>query len=212
MKLSYHNSCLDEQDIVLLNDGCWLNDKVIGFMFEYFENDVFKELEERVSFVSPEVSQFIKLVSDPQEVSIFLDPLDLRNKEYIFMAVNDNEENSCGGSHWSLLVYYRLSSSFIHYDSCGSFNNKAALSLATKVYSSIQKDTREELNVIQGKCSRQNNGYDCGVYAISFVEELCNLIKETDKIEIEQLLDIPVSRILEQRNRMKDIIQSLMKQ
>ena len=54
---------------------------------------------------SPEVSQFLKLV-DNQEVSCFVEPLDLISKEVIILAVNNaSDPSQPGGSHWSLLVY-----------------------------------------------------------------------------------------------------------
>ena len=54
---------------------------------------------------SPEVSQFLKLV-DNQEVSCFVEPLDLISKEVIILAVNNaTDPSQPGGSHWSLLVY-----------------------------------------------------------------------------------------------------------
>ena len=54
---------------------------------------------------SPEVSQFLKLVDD-QEVSCFVEPLDLKSKELIILAVNNaTDPSQPGGSHWSLLVY-----------------------------------------------------------------------------------------------------------
>ena len=32
--LSYNNSCLVEDDIRTLDNGAWLNDKIIGFVYE----------------------------------------------------------------------------------------------------------------------------------------------------------------------------------
>ena len=62
----------------------------------------------RVYFIfsqSPEVSQFLKLV-DNEEVSCFVEPLDLASKEVIILAVNNaTDPSQPGGSHWSLLVY-----------------------------------------------------------------------------------------------------------
>ena len=57
------------------------------------------------TFCSPEVSQFLKLVDD-EEVSSFVEPLDLKSKEIIILAVNNaTDPSQPGGSHWSLLVY-----------------------------------------------------------------------------------------------------------
>ena len=51
------------------------------------------------------MSQFLKLVDD-QEVSCFVEPLDLKSKELIILAVNNaTDPSQPGGSHWSLLVY-----------------------------------------------------------------------------------------------------------
>ena len=51
------------------------------------------------------MSQFLKLVDD-QEVSCFVEPLDLKSKEIIILAVNNaTDPSQPGGSHWSLLVY-----------------------------------------------------------------------------------------------------------
>ena len=64
-------------------------------MVEYF----------RLIFSSPEVSQFLKIV-DTEEISPFIEPLDLKSKEVILLAVNNsNDPSRPGGSHWSLLVY-----------------------------------------------------------------------------------------------------------
>lgn len=32
--LSFHDSLLRKSDLSLLEEGCWLNDRLIGFMFE----------------------------------------------------------------------------------------------------------------------------------------------------------------------------------
>ena len=51
------------------------------------------------------MSQFLKLVDD-QEVSCFVEPLELQSKEIIILAVNNaTDPSQPGGSHWSLLVY-----------------------------------------------------------------------------------------------------------
>ena len=68
------------------------------------EQDTIKKNYSIFSF-SPEVSQFLKLV-DNQEVSCFVEPLDLISKEVIILAVNNaSDPSQPGGSHWSLLVY-----------------------------------------------------------------------------------------------------------
>ena len=31
---------------------------------------------------------------------MILEPLQLKNKDYVMIPVNDNDENTIGGSHW----------------------------------------------------------------------------------------------------------------
>ena len=65
----------------------WLNDRLIGFYFEFLHQRKF-ESSSRVCFISPEVSQFLKLAS-AVEIPVFLDPLHLEEKETVLMAVNN---------------------------------------------------------------------------------------------------------------------------
>ena len=62
--------------------------------------------------ISPEVTQFIKLAAsggdDALPLEIFLSPLGLQEKRFVFLAINDQEDSeAAGGSHWSLLAYAR---------------------------------------------------------------------------------------------------------
>lgn len=88
----------------------------------YLEREVFVATAQRILFLTPDVTQWIKLgqgetgvgrsshaYTTPAcpptvieaELGIFLDPLNLDQKELIFLAVNDNAEpDEAGGSHW----------------------------------------------------------------------------------------------------------------
>lgn len=40
--LSYHDACLYESDLeILKSDTSWLNDRIIGFYFEYISREIF---------------------------------------------------------------------------------------------------------------------------------------------------------------------------
>merc|ERR1712136_398271 len=106
---SLEDCLVRESDVALLDGPLWLNDRVIGFYFEHLHQSVFGGGggggDGKVVLLSPEVSQFLKLVPD-EEVSAFIGPLDLEAKEVIATAVNNESDPSRpGGSHWSLLVY-----------------------------------------------------------------------------------------------------------
>ena len=82
--LSYMDSLLWQSDFSLLDPPSWLNVHVIGFAFEYFSSSQFHDCSDHVYFISPEVTQFIKCTGSPAESAMFLEPLDLPSKSYIF--------------------------------------------------------------------------------------------------------------------------------
>lgn len=67
----------------------------------YLEYVVFKDYAAKVCFVTPDVTQFIKLYEGRAELAVFLEPLCLEGKRLVVLAVNNNQSSdSAGGSHW----------------------------------------------------------------------------------------------------------------
>ena len=106
-----------------------------------------------------------------------------------------------GGSHWSMLVweviarYYpkgnrhvQFISSFSHFDSCSGYNTDAAAKVAEKLGVEVlqccetgdddldfhvwMEDDPYVVNVVECQVPQQNNGYDCGVYALGYAEAM----------------------------------------
>ncbi|XP_076011408.1 sentrin-specific protease 8 [Genypterus blacodes] len=171
MVLSYQDSLLRRSDVSLLEGPHWLNDQVIGFAFEYFGAELFKSLGETVVFISPQVTQFIKCVSYPDDLVVFLEPLHLASRRWVFLAVNDNSNQTAGGSHWSLLVYHRDSTHFAHYDSQNGSNSVHARCIASKLEPFL--GTGRKVQFVEEPCPSQQNSYDCGMYVICIAEALC---------------------------------------
>lgn len=171
MVLSYQDSLLRSSDVALLEGPHWLNDQVIGFAFEYFAAESFKSLGEAIIFISPEVTQFIKCASCPEELALFLEPLDLASRRWVFLAVNDNSHQTAGGSHWSLLLFRRDSGHFAHYDSQNGGNAVHARRIAAKLESFL--GVGRKVPVVEEPCPTQQNSYDCGMYVICNAEALC---------------------------------------
>ncbi|XP_061617016.1 sentrin-specific protease 8 isoform X1 [Phyllopteryx taeniolatus] len=169
--LSYQDSLLRRSDVSLLEGPHWLNDQIIGFAFEYFASERFRILGESVVFVSPQVTQFIKCSSCPEELAMFLDPLELASRRWVFLAVNDNSEQSAGGSHWSLLVYHHKSNHFSHYDSQNGSNSLHARRIASKLEPMLC--VGREAAFVEEPSPVQQNSYDCGMYVICIAEALC---------------------------------------
>ncbi|NP_001070633.1 sentrin-specific protease 8 isoform X1 [Danio rerio] len=173
--LSYQDSLLRRSDVALLNGPHWLNDQVIGFAFEYFTTECFKSLSDKICFISPEVAQFIKYASCHEELAIFLEPLSLASRRWVFLAVNDNSNQTAGGSHWSLLLYRRDTSQFAHYDSQSGSNSLHARRIAAKLEAFLGAGAK--VPFVEEQCPSQQNSYDCGMYVICNAEALCESIK-----------------------------------
>ena len=153
--LDYQNSLLRRSDVDLLLDNDWLNDTLIGFWFEYLEHEVFPD-QDSILFIAPEVSHFIKLAS-AAETQLFIEPLNLSAKDYVFIPVNDSlSPDSPGGSHWSLLVFSRPDSCFYHLDSIAGSNACHAVRVAQRLKLSTAAP-------IEPPCLQQSNPYDCGI-------------------------------------------------
>ena len=80
---SVGDAIVRQSDLKLLSPPNWLNDRIISFYFEYLYENVFttERQKAQICFISPEVSQFIKLASSSAEVGMFIEPLMLEDKK-----------------------------------------------------------------------------------------------------------------------------------
>lgn len=188
--LSYENFLLHESDVRLLIDDQWLNDSVIGFYMEYLNTDVFKD-NSQVYFISPEIVQCIK-ECNLDDIAVFLDPL-VKNKHYsyIFFPLNDQEQlQTVGGTHWSLVVYGAQDKRLFHMDSIWDSNEKQARKLALK----LKFYFKDIIDIITPLPTRQQqNSYDCGIHLICNAENVARFvcanldIRDVDPIDVEDL-------------------------
>ncbi|NXB65437.1 SENP8 protease, partial [Struthidea cinerea] len=204
--LSYMDSLLRRSDVALLEPPNWLNDHIIGFAFEYFANQQFQDFSHRVCFISPEVAQFIKCALSQEEIAIFLQPLDLLRKELVFLPINDNSSQAAGGTHWSLLVYFRDKKCFAHYDSHSKCNSVHAKQVAGKLEAFLGK-RGGKATFVEEKAPAQQNSYDCGMYVICNAEALCHGYFQGRMEPLLQLLT--PSYITQKRSEWKALITKL---
>lgn len=203
--LNYHDSVLRQSDIDILKGPCWLNDTVISFYFEYLEIDRFKQ-NLSLLFVPPQVTQCIK-VTPLDDVSLFLEPLRSHRRKFIFFVLNNNEETeSSGGSHWSLLVFSRPEKIFFHFDSSRGANQDQAMDFAFKLLDYFDL-TNKGGRVSEPLCLQQTNGYDCGIYVLCYAEHLAACALNTGKIQDAPQLEM--SEIRQKREEMLNIIDFL---
>ncbi|KJE92137.1 hypothetical protein CAOG_003155 [Capsaspora owczarzaki ATCC 30864] len=165
--LSYHNTLLLRSDLDLLSAGEWLNDRLIGFAFEYLEFQVLPsassacsgqaspDLASRILLVGPDVA-FLLANMDPDQAAGILASLDAPSRELVLLPVNNNRNvEAAGGSHWSLLVVDCSSQRLFHIDSAEGSNMSSAKSLARILRSVLGISAKVPVRAMP--CPQQHN-------------------------------------------------------
>lgn len=210
--LSFSDSLIRQSDLKLLEGPHWLNDRVISFYFEYLYEKEF-DSSNKLVFISPEVSQFLKMATSKEELLVFFDPLNLEEKDLIILPVNDsNDPDRPGGSHWSLLMFSRQAQQFFHFDSSLGLNSGSARQLSSKTHqylmSKLQLENRFPLKFKEVMtATQQSNGHDCGIHV------LCNAQNATRHMLIygsdEGLDPLDPSVVKTKRSEVKQLILNL---
>ncbi|CAH8527725.1 unnamed protein product [Heterobilharzia americana] len=175
--LSYHESLLHNSDLDTLREGHFVNDNIITFHLEYLRHTKLCQ-SHNILLMDPAASHLLKLM-EKESVGLVLDPLECGTRDWIFLVINDAVSRvSSGGSHWSLLVYSPFFKCAYHLDSLDSTPNYSeAISLSHKLsnYLGISLVNVKPLDVL-----KQNNGYDCGIFCMVFIEIICDMILKGD--------------------------------
>ncbi|XP_065066692.1 sentrin-specific protease 8-like isoform X2 [Rhopilema esculentum] len=206
--LSYGNSLIYEKDFQLLEPRGWINDTIVGFALEYFATEQFKDISKDVYLIAPQVSQFLKLYqgNDKKEIDDILESLDLQNKKFIIVPVNDGmSTDSISGTHWTILVYSKSHRKIVHLDSFGTYNSKHARNVKGKI--GLHLEAFQRLEIIYASCPQQTNYDDCGLFAICVAEEICKNIRN-GKSDFFSVSFSP-EHAADTRVRLKQIILSL---
>ena len=87
---------LFEEDLQSINDGKWISDGIIDFWFRYLEEEVYKDNQD-IIFIPPAVTQIFKQgLTDT--FRIFADELNIGQRKYLLLAVNNNNKlDKAGG-------------------------------------------------------------------------------------------------------------------
>jgi sentrin-specific protease 8 len=161
-----------QEDLENLLPGQWINDSIIEFTYEYFEQELFSK-HSLFGFIRPAIVYLISQISDP--ISLVEDsvlPAGLHEKEVLFMPINDNRGNIAGGTHWSLMVYCRSLNHFFHFDSMGNCNEMSARWCQNKIKNVLGTAKNAAFTCLE--TPQQKNGYDCGVYVIAITKLLAS--------------------------------------
>ncbi|PRQ06582.1 alkaline phosphatase family protein [Enhygromyxa salina] len=175
------SATLTKSDLDVLCDPTqWMTDALINFGVKVYGDEPLGELHDNVRWIDPATVRLGKegnaeafdaslgrdgvlgaprnLITAPQlpgDVNVILFPV---NK---------------GDTHWSLLAFFKAGRSFVHYDSLHPANNDAAQALIDKLHAKgyLPEDVVFESPV---EVARQEDGYNCGVYVVSFARMIMN--------------------------------------
>ncbi|GMR48243.1 hypothetical protein PMAYCL1PPCAC_18438, partial [Pristionchus mayeri] len=162
--LSYGSVVLDYEDLDLLLDGRWLNDRLITFATEYLMDQLNVDERERMELVCASTCEMLKF--SPEFTSWLAD---YRSRALVFFIVNNNRDPTRpGGSHWSLLIYDKERNRFSYLDSLyGPDTEDAEVIMHAAARHLCPPGTKPRLHKIP--CPKQENTHDCGVMVIEFV-------------------------------------------
>lgn len=173
--LSYNDVVLRRSDLHILSGPYFLNDRIIEFYFSYLSSC---HPSQDILLVPPSIAFWIIQCPVAEALGDFIEPLHLPDKTLVIFPVNDNDDvdRAEGGSHWSLLAYYRNANLFVHHDSCRSMNAAPAKQLYKGIagYMGSSGSASEASFLECTNSPMQDNGYDCGLYATAIARVICN--------------------------------------
>lgn len=206
--LSYYDCLLRASDVALLQQPNWLNDVIIGFYFEYLDKRFNKNGRTELYFISPELTQLLKM-TDPSQYGAFFDTVSVSECKCILFPLNNcDSKDAAGGSHWSLLVYCKRDKTCYHFDSSTGYNGNIASKFASNVMSYLLDKDEPAKQFIELDCPQQDNGYDCGIYVLCLTDVIIRYVMETGKVngcdcsEAKKL-------VLTKRTKLLDLIHEL---
>jgi len=197
---------LSREDVALLVPPRWINDQIISAAFELLRTQTHPG-DERFYAVGASEAFMMAQLDDVTQLRALFAALRLETRELVLLPVSDHDEpDAAGGTHWSLLAFYRLGREehFYHFDSLGNINFEAAQRLARRVAPLLGA---REARVLVGPTPRQQNGYDCGMYAIVIAELCAGHVGEAVETVGGLIAELVTPAAIQQRR--KDFIRAL---
>lgn len=190
MILSYNDVVLRRSDLDILSGPYYLNDRIIEFYFSYLPSC---HPSQDILLVPPCIAFWILQCPVAEALRDFLEPLHLSDKALVLFPINDNDDVNTaeGGSHWSLLAYYRDANLFVHHGSFRGLNAAPSKKLYKAVvgYMGLSQSGSRASFLECTDSPKQANGYDCGLYVTTIARVICdwhvnNKDKNTDKSDL----------------------------
>ncbi|KAJ2543943.1 hypothetical protein EV175_005939 [Coemansia sp. RSA 1933] len=164
--LDFENAEVRSSDFESLKPEGWLTGEIINFYWTYLERREFCT-EPSVLFLGTYTTYRISNAENAtvtDNISAQLSD-ELNHRQMVLIPLNHR-------SHWSLLVYCRLTRTFYHYDSISKHNRNFAERAAGKFLRVLEPNLKDGFYFKSMQTPQQNNDYDCGIYVLAIAEEL----------------------------------------
>lgn len=165
--LDFENAEVRASDFDSLKPEGWLTGEIINFYWTYLERREFRT-EKSVLFLGTYTAYRISNAENSTVTDTIATQLSGElggERELILIPLNHR-------SHWSLLVYCRLTRTFYHYDSINRHNRQFAERAAGRLLRVLEPTLRDGFYFKSMQTPQQNNDFDCGIYVLAIAEEL----------------------------------------
>ncbi|KAJ1944737.1 hypothetical protein FBU59_002518, partial [Linderina macrospora] len=144
----------------------WLTGEIINFYWTFLERREFRS-ESSLLFLGTYTAYRISNAENAtitDNISMQLSE-ELKHRHLVLIPLNHR-------SHWSLLVYCRLTKTFYHYDSISRHNRKFAERAVGRFLRVLEPKAKDGFYFKPMQTPQQNNDFDCGIYVLAIAEEL----------------------------------------
>ncbi|KAG8282430.1 SUMO1 sentrin specific peptidase 8 [Homalodisca vitripennis] len=163
----------------------WVSDDIL---YKYF--DFLNTLNNSFIILNPVIGQAIKILN---EYDHFLDNFNVNDKNYLTVPLNDAQVlTTASGSHWSTLMYHKITNTFYYYDSMYNYNLDHAKTVMGKLsrYMNIHSAKLLVINGVQ-----QKNSYDCSIYSVLCVEGIVLGILNKEPLDVKFIERLQLKKI-----------------
>ncbi len=181
----------------------WLHDNLIEFYLEYLRHIKHKNDKGKIEIIGPTVSQCIKVSDCAVTTQEMIGPLNLDEMNVVLIPVNNANERSSEGTHWSLLVMIPSTERFYHLDTLEDMNKDSAKVLVVKLSNQLGFRAPRFFSSIK---VRQDNAVDCGLYVLKNADNAISHFVRTSSVE-----NFSQARKIDIANMRESILQTIRK-
>uniref|UniRef100_A0A914PHR6 Ubiquitin-like protease family profile domain-containing protein n=1 Tax=Panagrolaimus davidi TaxID=227884 RepID=A0A914PHR6_9BILA len=144
----------------------WLSDAIVNFIALHLYQKLPNDIKDKVNIVDSNMCDSIKYDPRP-DISDIFEHNKINNQRWQFFLYNNNTQNgNIRGTHWSLIVFNKEDKNFYFLDSINTGVPLLVKKFVSKICSYMKVRMKSIMPV---QCPKQQNGTDCGIYLIEYV-------------------------------------------